>query len=82
MGTKNNPGNFDCYGAALPDEPMFILLARDPLAPVLVEIWATLRAEHGCAEHSTRTHNHKVAEARKVAEDMRRWKGEQSGITM
>lgn len=30
MGTKNNPGKFDCYNNALPDEPMFILLARDP----------------------------------------------------
>lgn len=30
MGTKSNPTQFDCYANALPDEPMFILLARDP----------------------------------------------------
>ena len=30
MGTKNRPGLFDCYDAALPDEPSFHLLARDP----------------------------------------------------
>jgi hypothetical protein len=43
MGTKNNPARYDCYSNADPDEPMFILLARDPLAPVLVELWVTLR---------------------------------------
>lgn len=39
MSTKLNPGAFDCHGAALPDEPMFVLLARDPLAPALVRQW-------------------------------------------
>lgn len=43
MGTKNNPGKFDCYANAEPDEPMFILLARDPLAPFLVSIWSKIR---------------------------------------
>lgn len=46
MGTKNNPGSFDCYANAEPDEPMFTLLARDPLAPGLVRIWAALRSRH------------------------------------
>lgn len=45
MGTKNNPGQFDCYDAADPDEPIFVLLARDPSAPALVVAWATLRAD-------------------------------------
>jgi hypothetical protein len=44
MATKNNPGEFDCYANALPDEPMFVLLARDTSAPWLVEIWRHLRA--------------------------------------
>lgn len=44
MGTKNNPGEFDCYKNAHPDEPMFVLLARDPNAPQLVRQWATHRA--------------------------------------
>lgn len=43
MGTKNNPGQFDCYSAAEPDEPMFILLGRDPLASFLVGWWAGLK---------------------------------------
>ena len=43
MGTKNKVGRFDCYHAAEPDEPMFVLLARDRLAGHLVSIWANVR---------------------------------------
>lgn len=65
MGTKNNPGEFDCYANAEPDEPMFVLLARDPLAPLLVEMWAMMRdITHG---------DEKVAEAKVCAAKMRDW---------
>lgn len=47
MGTKNNPGKFDCYANAEPDEPMFILLGRDPLAGALVRLWAETRRGMG-----------------------------------
>jgi len=43
MGTKNNPGAFDCYHNALPDEPMFVLLARDPDFNYFVQEWAKRR---------------------------------------
>lgn len=43
MGTKNNPGKFDCYANAEPDEPMFVLLGRDKLGPLLVKLWAVIR---------------------------------------
>jgi hypothetical protein len=43
MGTKNNPGKFDCYANAEPDEPVFVLLGRDPLAGQLVRLWAQRR---------------------------------------
>lgn len=66
MGSKLKPGKFDCYESAAPDEPMFVLLARDPLAPILVEQWAALR-EHFAGNPS------KVAEARSCAQDMRDW---------
>lgn len=66
MGTKNNPGDYDCYVNAEPDEPMFVLLARDPLAPILVELWASLR-QHNSGNPS------KVAEARHCAREMRKW---------
>lgn len=47
MGTKNNPGQFDCYANAEPDEPMFVLLGRDKHAPTLVWLWAALRELDG-----------------------------------
>lgn len=47
MGTKNNPGKFDCYAHAAPDEPMFVLLGRDPCAPTIVAAWIALRKEMG-----------------------------------
>ncbi len=44
MGTKNSPGAYDCYANAAPDEPMFILLARDVTAEFFVAAWTAIRA--------------------------------------
>jgi hypothetical protein len=52
MGTKNKPWNFDCYASAEPDEPMFVLLARDPLAPFLVSIWSKVSCGDAEAAHA------------------------------
>ena len=43
MGTKNNPGRYDCHSLAHPDEPIFTLRAKDPLAPALIRSWVELR---------------------------------------
>lgn len=67
MGTKNNPGSYDCYANAEPDEPMFILLARDPVAPLLVRWWAELR--HDIAIE-------KLSEAIDCADAMNVWRRE------
>lgn len=68
MGTKNNPGQYDCYDQADPDEPMFVLLARDPDAPELVREWARKRsAKHGPADP-------KAQEAFACADAMGKWK--------
>jgi hypothetical protein len=64
MGTKNNPGAYDCYANAHPDEPMFILLGRDKFAGSLVELWAEARESDD--ENAT-----KVQEARDCAGEMR-----------
>lgn len=45
MGTKNNPSQFDGYDKADPDEPMFVLLARDPQGSDFTILWAALRAK-------------------------------------
>lgn len=50
MGTKNNPGSYDCYANAEPDEPMFVLLGRDRHAPELIRLWAARRAAAGETE--------------------------------
>lgn len=47
MSTKNNPKASDCYARALPDEPMFVLLARDPAALSTIEFWVKRRQELG-----------------------------------
>jgi hypothetical protein len=47
LGTKNIPGEFDCYAKAEPDEPMFVLLGRDKYAPMLVNLWAEMRRLDG-----------------------------------
>lgn len=44
MGTKQKPGQFDCYNNAKHDEPMFVLLGRDDSAAGLVREWAQRRA--------------------------------------
>ena len=43
MGTKNNPGKYDCYRKADPDEPIFTLRGKDVSAPYLVQMWAAVR---------------------------------------
>ena len=42
--TRFDPGPHDPGSRRLPDEPYFMLLARDPAAAVLVEIWAHVRS--------------------------------------
>lgn len=69
MGTKNNPGAFDCYANAEEDEPMFVLLGRDRHAPSLVEMWADVREAAG-------EDPDKVKEARQCVANMRRYREE------
>jgi hypothetical protein len=67
MGTKNHPGAFDCYANAAPDEPMFVLLGRDPHAAFLVYLWAELRTRAGSQDVA------KIAEAVACADAMDRY---------
>ncbi len=66
MGTKNNPGKFDCYDNAEPDEPVFVLLGRDKHAPTLVWLWAVLR-------ELDQESPEQVGEARQCVLDMIQW---------
>lgn len=74
MGTKNNPGSFDCYRSAYPNEPMFILLARDVTAPNLVEDWACHREDAIRCGQKPESDRGMVNEARECAAAMRAWR--------
>lgn len=80
MGTKNNPGKFDCYEQAADDEPMFVLLARDEQAPERVRDWARLRAARlhkDMPNLSTKEIEQavlKIAEAFECASAMEQWR--------
>lgn len=73
MGTKNNPGQYDCYAAAQDDEPFFLLLARDPLAPLLVRLWADIRQQNAGPGEVNDDQLNKLQEARMCAVEMTAW---------
>lgn len=79
MGTKNHPGKFDCYANALPDEPMFILLARDPAAPFLVRAWAERRQADMQAGTRPAGDLAMVGEAEECATAMAEWRKRNDG---
>lgn len=92
MGTKNNPAPNDCYAKALPDEPMFVLLARDPAAPDTVRAWVKFRAqvegndkrlETGISVEDLRTKNAAFSElqheALRCADAMENWRSSNDG---
>lgn len=88
MATKNNPGEFDCYGKLHPDEEYFLLRGKDPCGPYLVRIWVAMRLgewlsairlimDASCDKHvrarvSPNPHA-KLAEAAQCAEKMEDW---------
>ncbi|MFP5250064.1 MAG: hypothetical protein ACLGP3_09585 [Acidobacteriota bacterium] len=74
MGTQEQPGLFDCHDAALPDEPTFTLLARDPHAAQLVALWAALRAHCVLDGLRPESDREKVNEALRCANRMRAWR--------
>lgn len=84
MGTKRD-GDM-CYDAALPNEPMFVLLARDASAPDLVRKWADKRErdnmpdavvdKDGQWQQPPHPDADKIAEARYTAAKMEVWRFE------
>lgn len=72
VGTKNNPAPFDCYANAEPDEPIFVLLARDPAASRTLQRWANLRVALGKNELD----DAQITEALACAQAMETWRAE------
>ena len=80
MGTKNRPGLFDCYDAALPDEPMFHLLARDPDFARGIRSWANKRERDiKCGERPL-SDMKMVQEARDCASAGAIWRRDNLGV--
>lgn len=80
MGTKNTPSDFDCYDKALPDEPYFCLLARDPLAPMLLRLWADQRRHDVLAGEYDKDDLRMCTEAELTADEMVAWRKIAAGI--
>lgn len=80
MGTKQHPGAFDCYDHAEPDEPMFVLLARDSAAPDTVRSWAHVRearlrnSDATCTAAEVMAELDQINEARQCADAMEQWR--------
>jgi hypothetical protein len=74
MGTKNNPGKFNCFNVD-PDEPTFTLRAKDPSAAMMVRNWAISRfnAIMSGNKPNTAEQFEKIAEALQCASDMEAW---------
>lgn len=70
MSTKNDS---NCLKNSQDDEPLFVLCARDPLAPALVREWAARAGAQGVREEKT-------VGARQIAEEMDRWREEHPDI--
>jgi len=82
MGTKNNPGAYDCYANLEPDEPYFVLKATDPMAPSLVRSWAMMRQQQVEQGVKPAEDLAKVAEARQCAAQMEIWRADKLTLAM
>lgn len=56
-----------CLNKAGPDEPVFVLRAKDPLAAQTVRLWAAMAVD---------LHPEKVADAVDVSNEMDKWRDE------
>lgn len=74
MGTKNNPGKFDCYAKALPDEPIFHILARDPAAAKVIRFWISIRLQRIQQGDAPTTDYAMIDEAENLARQCEGWR--------
>lgn len=74
MGTKIEGDR--CLDAAMPDEPMFVLLARDPNMPALVRLWASIRRVQIAEGARPTTDLTQVEEAERLADRAVRWRAD------
>lgn len=78
MESKLNPNPQGCLAKALPDEPFFVLLARDCCAQDAIRFWADQRAQLG-VEGDRRQDAEQLTEALETAEAMEQWREANEG---
>ncbi len=74
MGTKQNELERGCFSKAMEDEPMFVLLGRDPHAPDLVRKWAMNRRNEVDEGTRPKADMAQVNEAFDTATAMEEWR--------
>jgi len=79
MGTKLEELRDGCFARAMDDEPMFVLLARDARAPVMVRAWATQRKADISMGRKPASDMAVVEEAFACAEKMEAWREANDG---
>lgn len=79
MGTLKEELEHGCLSKALPDEPMFVLLARDAQAPRRVRDWAAQRTSDISLGKKPESDQALVQEAYQCAERMEAWREEHDG---
>lgn len=79
MGTRDNPGEFDCHGRALPDEPLFTVLARDIDYAAVVCEWAYRRLHRIARGEAPFSDVRKVIEALESADHGTDWRAANLG---
>lgn len=72
MGTKENPGEFDCHANAGDDEPIFTLRAKDPAAPAAIRAW--VEARKLAKPTTTEREQFRLMEAMGCAMEMEAWR--------
>ena len=75
MGTKKQPGRFDCYGDAGEDEPIFVLRANDPAAIAAIHAWMQARHLHNFIDGAKLIEREKarLQSAQEVIHEMTAW---------
>lgn len=79
MGTKLTEMRDGCFHKALDDEPMFVLLARDPAAPNHVRTWAAMRKQEVQEGKRPSSDLAQIQEAEHLADRMEHWREANDG---
>ena len=79
MGTKLQEMRNGCFAAALDDEPMLVLLARDLSSPKLARDWAIQRKADISMGRKPASDMVKVDEVFALADQMEKWRDDNDG---